>query len=147
MAWIHAAVLGSFLACAVACDVRQRRVPNLLVTTFLAAALVIAWVGNGGPGVRAAVGGLGVGLGVLLVPFALGRIGGGDAKFLGTVGAFLGPRLTLDAFLVGSILGGVATLVALRALRRREHGLPYTAPLAAGVVATFVLDGVAIGLA
>lgn len=146
MAWIHAAALGSFLACAVGCDVRRRRVPNVLVAAFTIGALTIAWAGDGAPGITRAACGFGLGLGLLLVPFALGQVGGGDAKFLGTIGAFLGPRLTLDAFLVGSILGGIMALLALRALRRHEPVLPYTAPLAAGVVVALVLDGVGIGL-
>jgi prepilin peptidase CpaA len=146
MAWIHVLTLGSFLACAVVCDVRQRRVPNALVAAFTGAALLLAWAGDGGPGVARAAGGFGLGLGLLLIPVALGQVGGGDAKFFGAIGAFLGPRLTLDAFLAGSILGGIATLLALRALRRREAALPYTAPLAAGVVVALALDRVGIGL-
>jgi prepilin peptidase CpaA len=146
MASIHALALGSFLACAVVCDVRQRRVPNVLVAAFTGAALLIAWADNGGPGLSRAAGGFGLGLGLLLVPFALGQVGGGDAKFFGAIGTFLGPRLTLDAFLAGSILGGIAMLLALRALGRRDAALPYTAPLTAGVVVALALDGVGIGL-
>jgi len=146
MGWIHAAALGSFLTLAVIADVRRRRVPNHLVAAFTIGALIVAAAGDGVSGVCWGVCGFALGIVLLLVPFACGQVGGGDAKFLGTIGAFLGPRLTLDAFLVGSMLGGITTLVALRALRQHRPGLPYTAPLAAGVVVALVLDEVRVGL-
>jgi Flp pilus assembly protein protease CpaA len=88
-------------------------------------------------------------------------VGGGDAKLLGTAVGFLGPQLTVVAFLAGSSLGGVAALGALVAARRRRRGgvrvdahrpatlhatpLPYTVPLALGVVVALAFDGVAGG--
>lgn len=146
MGGIDAAALGAFLVLAVAADVRRRHVPNSLVATFAIIALVVAGVADGAAGVSRSVCGFTLGLALLLVPFVLGHIGAGDAKFLGTIGAFLGPRLTLDAFLVGSVLGGIGALVALHAVRRHTPAIPYTAPLAAGVVVALVLDGVGIGL-
>lgn len=146
MGWAHAAALGSFLALGVIADVRRRRVPNRLVAAATIGALLVAGAGDGTSGVGSGICGFAVGVVLLLVPFAFGYVGGGDAKFLGTVGAFLGPRLTFDAFLVGSLLGGILALVARQAPGHRAPAVPYTAPLAAGVVLALVLDEVGLGL-
>ncbi|MEW5762416.1 MAG: peptidase A24, partial [Bacillota bacterium] len=62
--------------------------------------------------------GLGLGLALLLLPFVLGGVGGGDVKFLAAVGALGGPAFVWRAFLYGALTGGVLALGLL--LRRRE---------------------------
>ena len=89
-----------------------------------------------------------------------GFVGAGDAKFFGAVGAFLGPPLTLRAFLVGTTFGGLAAVPALwrrygrRANRENdgsheglgtrvtlpEESLPYAVPLALGAAIIFAFD-------
>src|SRR6185369_333052 len=77
------------------------------------AAIVLAWAVAGPMGAAWSLVGLGVGLGVLLVPFGTGLVGGGDAKFFAAVGAFLGPALALRAFLFGTAFGVPLALVAM----------------------------------
>lgn len=70
--------------------------------------------------------GLVVGLGVLLVPFALGWIGAGDVKLLGVIGALLGvswlPRVFFYSALVAGVIAigyisvGSATLTGFKSL-------------------------------
>ena len=110
------------------------------------------------------------GLALLFVPFALGGVGAGDAKFFAAAGAYLGPTLTLHAFLFGTILGGPLALALWgRALVRRvaatggPHAwagaiaagaqagaprvtLPYTVPLALGVVTALAVDAAGLSL-
>jgi prepilin peptidase CpaA len=57
--------------------------------------------------------GLAVGLGLLLLPFATGGIGGGDVKYLGAVGALQGAVFTLATLIIGAGLGGICALVLL----------------------------------
>src|SRR5262245_33078473 len=99
-----------FVAVCVITDVRMRRIPNVI--SFAAVILVItlntAYMGT--IGLLNSLAGLGAMIGVLLWPFAMGGIGGGDVKMMGAVGALLGPRLTLMGLGVGVILGG-ATMV------------------------------------
>ena len=71
-------------------DVRSRRIPNWLTVGGLIAGLAVrAWMGPG----SVVTGVLGVALAaVLALPFfAAGALGGGDAKLLMAVGAFMGP--------------------------------------------------------
>jgi len=101
-------VLG-YAALATAFDLRERRIPNWLSGLGLAGALATAPT-DAGIGLPAALFGAGLGLGALFVPFTLGAVGGGDVKFAAVAGAWLGPRVGLNALLLGSALGLFAAL-------------------------------------
>jgi len=156
--------LTTFLGLAVFWDLAERRIPNLLVLAATLTALVLAWSIGGPVGALWSLAGLGCGLGVLLVPFASGLVGGGDAKFLAAVGAFLGPSLTLRAFLFGTALGAPLALAAMwragqpllpllpvvaggprpveltAAPDGRKIMVPYAVPLALGALAALALE-------
>jgi prepilin peptidase CpaA len=98
-------VLVGVLGAAAWWDIRARRVPNQLTVAGLAAALLL----RAPLGVQALLVGLegfAVAMGVALVFYALGAVGGGDAKLLGMVGAFLG---------LGPLPGALAYIVLLGA--------------------------------
>lgn len=151
MDYLPTTILSSFLGLAVAWDVWQRRIPNGLVLVYGTLGLGLAAAG-GLQGLGRAAAGASEGLALLCIPFALGFVGGGDAKFFAAVGAYLGPWLTLWAFLFGTALGApIAAVVLWRAPRGGGHGgtrpgLPYAVPLALGTIATLACDwaGVAV---
>jgi prepilin peptidase CpaA len=101
--------LVAILVVAAVIDLRERRIPNALTV----GALMIALALRGSIGAGAVVDGL---LGavlalVLLLPlFALGGVGGGDAKLLVAVGAFLGRSDFFVALLAIAVAGGVLAL-------------------------------------
>jgi len=101
-------VLG-YAALATGFDLRERRIPNWLSGLGLAGALAAAPT-DAGIGLPAALFGAGLGLGALFIPFTLGAVGGGDVKFAAVAGAWLGPRVALNALLLGSALGLFAAL-------------------------------------
>ena len=106
---IHGAIaypLLAFLTLCAACDVRTRRIPNVLSFSAIAAGLVINTAIAGPSGLLFSLGGLLTATVLLFAPFALGGIGGGDVKMMGAVGAFVGPRVVLAALACGMILGG-----------------------------------------
>jgi len=102
----------SGIACV--CDLRTRRIPNLL--TFGGSALAVAyslWISSLG-GLAASVGGWTAGLALFLPMFLLGGMGAGDVKLAACLGAWLGPRAALFVALYSAIAGGVmAVSVAL----------------------------------
>lgn len=145
-------VLPVILALAAGCDLTSYTIPNLLqlalLITFLifvlAARMPVAMVG-----LHLLAGIVGLAAGFAL--FALGYVGGGDAKLFACVVLWLGLG-DLGAYaLAASIMGGVLTLVLL-ALRRlplplslarigwlarlhdRKSGIPYGVALAAGAL-------------
>jgi len=105
--WIPAILVA---ICAGVLDWRYRRIPNWLTVSGVAAGIVVNGVLAGWPGLKSALLGAVLGLGLLL-PFVLLRsLGAGDWKLAGALGACLGPR-QLIAVLVGTIL--VAGIMAL----------------------------------
>jgi len=143
------ALFSSFLCLSVAWDVLERRIPNQLLVVYVLFALCVAarsWASLG-----AAVAGTALGLGLLFVPFALGFVGAGDAKFFAVVGTFLGPTRTLHALVLGMAAGGV---FALPLVYLRQRGLvagkkatvPYALPLSLGAVAALVCEWTGISI-
>jgi prepilin peptidase CpaA len=105
--WIFAvllAMVAGFL------DWRFRRIPNWLTVSGFAAGVAVNTILYRWPGLRGALLGTALGLGLLL-PFVLIRsLGAGDWKLAGALGACLGWRQLLSV-LVGTIL--VAGVMAL----------------------------------
>jgi prepilin peptidase CpaA len=154
-------------ALAAASDLRSRKVTNRLnlaiVLTGLGWRAAFLDLGTAAAGLA----GVGVGLGVLLIPFSIRWIGAGDVKLLAAFGAWLGPYDVLLAGLIGLAGGGVlAALLALAggaAVRksvarnvsasimtmtapiapRRVQSLvvPMAVPLAAAAIAVFLARG------
>lgn len=152
----HALTLVGFLAAGAFCDIRDRHIPNRLVALCTFAALGFACATGGVTDLCWSAVGFLLGVALLFGPFALGFVGAGDAKFLGVIGAFFGPRLMLHAFVAGTIMGGVAAIPALWQSRghvaatpgrgdgnrtsslfaARRASIPYAVPLALGAAVT-----------
>ena len=91
-------------------DWRYRRIPNWLTVSGFGAGVAVNTILYRWPGLKTALLGTLLGLGLLL-PFVLVRsLGAGDWKLAGALGACLGPRQLLSV-LVGTIL--VAGVMAL----------------------------------
>ena len=165
MSLFTVSTLVGFLAASAWLDVRSRRIPNTLTGAAMIAGLVLSTVHLGAVGFAASLAGLVVGATPLLVPFALGGVGGGDVKMMAAVGTFVGPVLVLVSLVFGMALGGIvmAAYLAHRGLlrekltalgatllvvRRRPAAagpvitLPYSLPLAFGTLAAVVMSGV-----
>ena len=96
-------VLALVMSCCVT-DISERRIPNLLLLPVLVAAFFLNTLGGGLAGFTDSFGGLLIGTGMLLPLYVLGRMGAGDIKLLGVVGAILGTW--------GAIVAGLATMMA-----------------------------------
>jgi prepilin peptidase CpaA len=107
---IVSAVLTVLLAAAAWTDYRNRRIPNALTMSGLAAALLL----RGAVGPEAIIEGLVGALLALVLTLPLlmlGAMGGGDAKLLIAIGAFMGPRHFLWAAVLIAIIGGMMAAV------------------------------------
>ena len=101
------------LALAVVWDLNSRKIPNALTMPAAAGGLVFHLFTKGVPGLKFSSLGLAVGLGIFLVPYLLGGIGGGDVKLLAALGAWLGPKSILIATLYSGLAGGLLALVVI----------------------------------
>lgn len=100
----------TLLALAVGWDLATRRIPNAITVSGGLAALGLRGMSGWEPLVAGALG-LVLGLVLALPLVALGAMGGGDAKLLAAVGAFLGPGPLVTAILVTALAGGVLAIV------------------------------------
>lgn len=91
-------------------DIWRFKVYNAL--TFPAMALGVAYhaLAPQGQGTFYGISGLLVGMGVLIIPYAFGAFGAGDAKFIGAIGAWIGVQPVLTAIVVGALVSGVYAL-------------------------------------
>ena len=101
-------------AVACGCDLRTRRIPQILTLGGATAGLLFHVVTGGWSAGAWSLAGWGVGIAIFLVPFALGGLGAGDVKLLGALGAWLGPADALWLGLYTGVAGAIlAVLVSL----------------------------------
>ena len=104
-------------------DIRDRIIPNTLTIPAIFCGiifniLVLGWQGGG---IFSAKGML-TGCCLLIIPFILGGMGGGDVKLLAALGSWLGFKAVLNIFLFGSIAGAFIAL-GLVVLKKRRLNL------------------------
>ena len=147
-------------------DIRTKRIPNLVTIPIALIGLVYHLLAAGSvAGLFYALKGLFLGCLLLIIPFMLGGMGGGDVKLLGALGALVGPVAVFWAFLYGAMAGGgIALFIMIRGAglplfknfwneisifvltRHRVEPatdakrFPYTVPMAIGFV-IFIIGG------
>ena len=136
----------ALLAAMSAVDLRERRIPNAYV--YAGAIAAIALAGFGGRDVLlAAIGGLA--LSTLLMGAAYvvgrGRLGMGDVKLCGFVGAVLGAHAVVAFLLVGSAAGAIGAAVLILRGKGRTATLAYGPYLAFGAAYIAIVQGPLIG--
>lgn len=94
-------------------DLLFHKIPNWLTypTIFIGILYYISIKGI--EGFLFSIGGVGVGIATLIIPYLLGGTGAGDVKLLGAVGGLLGPKGVFVAFILTSIVGGIYALILL----------------------------------
>lgn len=116
-------------------DLKIRKISNAI--TFPCALLGIVYgASHGIGGLGHSLAGIGIGLGILLLPYMAGLMAAGDVKLFSAVGAWLGVAGTVEAFLWTSIIGAGMTLAyflfRLDLLRKFGQGVWETTLIFAG---------------
>lgn len=125
-------VLAVAACAAAACDVRSRRIPNVLSGALAVAGLALAGATRGLPGLGVALATLAVVLALGTLAFARGWFGGGDVKLIAAGCCGLVPAHAADFVLYTALCGGLLSLYALASPRRiaaalLTRTLPHTA--------------------
>jgi prepilin peptidase CpaA len=107
--WLVSAILVE----AAVIDGRQHRVPNWLTFHFVLGGLAYAAWSGGRDSLLWSLAGTGVGLFSLLPLYAIGGMGAGDVKLMAGLGAWMGPWLTLGAFVTTVLVGGGMALAMI----------------------------------
>ena len=125
-----------FIAVCITLDVRTRRIPNLVTGSTMVLGTILNTAYSGGSGLAASLLGVFVPMTILLLPFAMGGIGGGDVKMMGALGALVGPRLALWGLVLGMILGGVIMMFHLARRGRLGEKVRATGAMVRAAAAT-----------
>ncbi len=104
-------------------DLTRKKIPNFITLPVIGWGLITSALAGGLKGFFFSSSGLLLGLGILVIPFALGGIGGGDVKLLGAVGALQGAHFLLRAALAGALCGGALALLYLLAGGQLQRSL------------------------
>lgn len=125
----------TYAACSIALiaagiDLWSRRIPNQLVLVGLMIGLVIGAFTGGIDGlVNSSVGAI-TGFCLLLIPFIMGGMGGGDVKLMMALGSILGPVSIFWVFVYACLAGGVMSLtVMITSGRLRELAADWLLPM------------------
>jgi prepilin peptidase CpaA len=102
-------------------DLKTGRIPNMITFPAMLLGLILNTYYSGWHGLGTSLAGLGLGILLLFIPFAVGGMGAGDVKLLAAVGALNGHLFTFRAFLYGAIAGGIMALAV--ALFKGKLGL------------------------
>lgn len=94
-------------------DLRQRKIYNYVVIPGTLAGVALHAIAGGTAELFLSLKGLGLGFGLLLIPFALGGFGAGDVKLLGAIGALKGTVFVFKVFLAAGLAGGVLAVLVL----------------------------------
>src|SRR3954468_4024275 len=85
-------------------DMRARRIPNWLTLSLAATGILQSFLPHHTVGPLNALLGLLTGFALNIVFFALHIRGGGDVKLFAGLGAWMGPFMTLEIFIISTIL-------------------------------------------
>jgi prepilin peptidase CpaA len=107
--WLVTAVL----VVAALIDGYKLKVPNWLTFPLVIGGWITSTVLFGWSGLGYSLLGTAVGLALLLPAYAIGGMGAGDVKLLAGVGAWVGSTVTLYAFCVSAVIGGLIALVMI----------------------------------
>lgn len=119
----HLVAFGVLLALAAGCDVFRRRVPNPIIVALLLGGLA-SHVATDGWRAAAAAAAVALMIGALLVvPWSIRIIGGGDLKLVAATAAWMGPGRIGAFVLATALVGGVLAVPFLRGLRATRDEL------------------------
>lgn len=110
----------TFAVMAVACytDIKEGKIKNWTTLPVALLAFILAFYQNGYVGLIWSIKGWGVGSVIFIVTWFLGFSGAGDAKFMGALGALLGP----GQIAISTQVWAVVYLVVVLIIKVAEHG-------------------------
>lgn len=113
MPFITIMIVTPLLITAIYTDLRWSLIPNRLTFSVMGMGILVqAWIGEL-HGVLSSLEGLGVGMGLFLIPYAFRAIGAGDVKLMAAIGSMLGPSGALSVAALSVLAGGVYALGAM----------------------------------
>jgi prepilin peptidase CpaA len=115
-------ILSLLIVPVVISDIKSQRISNKITfPAMLIGSAFQVWL-KGFPGLIFSLQGIGLGIALFIIPYVIGKMGAGDAKLMGAVGAFLGPKDVIIAFVYIAIAGGIYSLLLILWHRQKFKG-------------------------
>lgn len=106
-------VLMPLLITAIYTDLRRSRIQNWLTFSAMGMGLLVQASIGGLHGALSSLAGLGVGMGLFLLPYACRALGAGDVKLMAAIGSIIGPFGVLSVATLSVLVGGLYALGAM----------------------------------
>jgi prepilin peptidase CpaA len=94
-------------------DLKSSKIPNWLTFSAMVGGLLSHSLLNGLSGLLFSAKGLGLGLALFILLYAMGGMGAGDVKLLAAVGSFLGAEGVFSAGMMAMFLGGLYAMAMM----------------------------------
>lgn len=94
-------------------DLTQKKIPNIITFPVILWGLLTYSIFEGFEGFKFSTIGFLVGLGIFLIPFILGGMGGGDVKMMAAIGSLKGWRFVLTTAIYSALVGGIIVIIYL----------------------------------
>lgn len=94
-------------------DLRRKKIPNMVTFPTMLLALCYHTMTSGIDGLLFSSGGLALGIGLFILPYAMGGMGAGDVKLMGALGAIFGAKGTLLLAILSSTAGAIYALILI----------------------------------
>lgn len=94
-------------------DIKRRKIYNNVLLPALMLGILFNVIEGGFQGFKESVLGMMAGLGILMIPFISGGIGGGDVKLLAVIGAIKGYEFVFYSSMTMGVAGGLIALGTL----------------------------------
>jgi prepilin peptidase CpaA len=120
---VFAGLLTVFVVAVSIFDIRERRIPNLIVFPAALIGLTLNLVLRGWDGLGFGLKGLAAGFALLFIPYLVGGMKAGDVKFLAAIGAFLGAIDVVRAILATLLC--YPLLAAFAVIKERKFKLTW----------------------
>ncbi|GAU76341.1 prepilin peptidase [Fusibacter sp. 3D3] len=106
-------LLVALVAIAIITDIKSRRINNKLILVGILSGICFSVGIRGLTGIIYSGSGFIFGFVLMIVPFLLGYLGGGDVKLLMMIGCFLGFSAILNVYIYMAIAGGVFSFAVM----------------------------------
>lgn len=115
-------VMALLLAISVFTDLKYSKIYNLVTIPATVIGIALGGIYGGWQGAGYALGGMAVGAALLIIPYFLDAMGGGDVKLLAAIGALGGTIFVLKTTLYACLVGGVIAVIVMLLGKRIRQG-------------------------